>query len=383
MAEPAAPARWEVGSEFHWSDDVLRPHRADRDLPWSDGGVGFASGAGALRRLLEHAGCPTVHLPSYFCVEVAEVLVGHVRVAWYHDRPDGHGPRFDTLRPRAGDAVLAVDLFGRSDPAPWRRWSRRHPDVVLVEDHTHDPLSAWARTSTAPYCLASLRKSLPVPDGAVVWSPGGRPCPAPEPGDAVAAGWKLEAMRAKTRWLGGADVDKPAFRALARAGEEAITGCAGPLSAFTARVLPHLDAAGLRARRAANVARAERALRGTRPAATGWAPLALRAPGAVPFGVQVRCRDRPVRDALLAHLHRHAVFAAVHWPQSPDGLWSGDVAALALGERLLTLPLDHRYGPDDVDRVVEVLRRFRSGAADVPAPRSAPDAAPAALRGAR
>jgi len=65
-----------------------------------------------------------------------------------------------------------------------------------------------------------------------------------------------------------------------------------------------------------------------------------------------------VRDALLAHLAGHGIFAPVHWHQDRAGLWSGDEAAADLADRILTVPVDHRCGPADVRRVAEVLGAF-------------------------
>ena len=67
--------------------------------------------------------------------------------------------------------VVGVNYFGVREAEPWQAW-RERTECILVEDHAHDPASAWATTSTADYAFSSLRKTLPVPDGAILWSPG-------------------------------------------------------------------------------------------------------------------------------------------------------------------------------------------------------------------
>ncbi len=83
-----------------------------------------------------------------------------------------------TLQPRAGDAILAVDYFGARHGAAWRAFQAGRQDTLLIEDHSHDPQSTWATSSTADYAFASLRKTMPISDGAILWSPRGRALPA-------------------------------------------------------------------------------------------------------------------------------------------------------------------------------------------------------------
>jgi hypothetical protein len=228
------------------------------------------------------------------------------------------------------------------------------------EDHSHDPFSDWARTSTAPYAVASLRKTLPLPDGGLLWSPRGLRLPAPSGEESRGAQLKLVAMLLKGAWLDGRGVPKDDFRALQQRGEHALLGSEGPASALTATVLPLLDLPGLRAASTRNAYVLTDAL------ASGggpWRVLTGGPTGAAPFRVQLVCASEPVRDALLAYLARHGIFAPVHWRQNRAGVWSGDEQAADLAARILTLPVDHRCGPRDVRRVAEVLGAFAAAPA--------------------
>ena len=88
--------------------------------------------------------------------------------------------------------------------------------VPVVEDHTHDLIGDWALRSTADWCIASLRKSLPIPEGGMLWSPVGlrqpeQPTLSDENEKIAAIRW--EAMKLKARYLAGENVEKAAFRA--------------------------------------------------------------------------------------------------------------------------------------------------------------------------
>jgi hypothetical protein len=339
--------RPEIGSEFHWDPAALRGGAASL-LPARH--ELFATGCGAMSALL-HRLAPTgrLHVPSYFCTGVAEALSAQVPITWYRHLPDGQGPRWPTLRARPGDVVLAQNLFGRDQGGPWDAWMRDHPGVAVIEDHSHDPFSDWARASTASYAVASLRKTLPLPDGGLLWSPRGLDLPAPVGAESRGAQLKLAAMLLKAAWLAGRPVPKETFRELQQEGEHLLLGSAGPASAVTRAALPLLDVAGLRATSTRNA----HALIAALPAST--ASWRILTGGPAEFRVQLVCPSEPVRDALRAHLARNGVFAAVHWRQDRGGVWSGDEEAADLGDRMLTVPVDHRCTPSDVQRIADLL----------------------------
>src|SRR5690606_20748126 len=125
-----------------------------------------------------------------------------------------------------------------------------------IEDHTHDPLSPWAAGSTASYCVASLRKSLPIPDGAALWSPSGRALPSVEkqgPNRRAAVFDKLAAMMLKTQYLAGTLPDQSLYRDLAIRGESELASAApAAISELSHQLLRRMPVHEWRARRATN-----------------------------------------------------------------------------------------------------------------------------------
>ncbi|WP_328477857.1 hypothetical protein OHA21_25585 [Actinoplanes sp. NBC_00393] len=348
---PPEPPR-EIGSEFHWDPAALLSAERGGLPGWLPARHElYATGCGALSdllRLLAPAG--RLHVPSYFCMGVAEALAAQAPIAFYRHLPDGRGPHFATLRVADGDVVLAQNLFGRDSRAPWDAWMRAHPGITVIEDHSHDPFSEWACASTAAYAVASLRKTLPLPDGGLLWSPRGLDLPRPGGPESAGASLKLAAMLLKAAWLDGRPIPKERFRALQQQGEHELLGSTAPASAVTVATLPLLDITGLRTASARHASSVVDALS---PRTSAW-----RVSGGGPFRVQVECASESVRDALLAHLARHGIYAPVHWRQDRDRLWSGDEEAFDLGTRLLTLPVDHRCGPGGVRRIAEVMSAF-------------------------
>ena len=63
-----------------------------------------------------------------------------------------------------------------------------------------------------------------------------------------------------------------------------------------------------------------------------------------------------IRDALRRHLIEEKIYPPIHW--SPLG--AGDISkeSKSLSERVLTIPLDHRYSKSEVERVAKVINTF-------------------------
>lgn len=162
--------------------------------------------------LYRSQGWQRLWVPEYFCYDVvASLREAGLELRFYTDYPGSNDNKNLNLDFRAGDALLRVNYFGMR--------SYRSPEklmVPVVEDHTHDLIGDWALRSTADWCIASLRKSLPIPEGGMLWSPVGlrlpeQPTLSDENEKIAAIRW--EAMKLKARYLAGENVEKAAFRA--------------------------------------------------------------------------------------------------------------------------------------------------------------------------
>lgn len=351
--------RNDIGSFFHWSDDVLAEPTVHPWLP--DPAVLFANGRSAILALApilqNKFGTPVLHLPTFFDMETATRLHEAFEIHWYRDLPTESSPDFESLKPNPGDAILILNPFGIRDGKGWETW-RSGRQVVLIEDHTHDPLSTWARESKADFAIASLRKTLPIPDGGILWSPGGHTLPSPIVPAPEAPMLRLAAMVLRGAYLHGAAVSPDVVRSLAVAGEDGLDATSGAaISPFTQSILPCIDVMARRTQRERNVLRF---LDGLPPRLNnGWQPLFTAWPdGATPFNAVLLCDSFEVREALQRYLASQAIYCPVHWPQPYNGVSSGDPDVIALTTRVLTIPVDERYNIDAIQRVVHALSSF-------------------------
>jgi hypothetical protein len=341
-----AATRWEIGGEFHQPAEAPGPHHR-----WPESAVWFALGRHALQALLPRLGATKLWLPDYFCAEVARSWAGVADVELYEDDPRWAEPRWETLQPEPRDAVLAVNYFGVRQAAPWRAW-RERTACVLVEDHAHDPASEWATASTADYAFSSLRKTLPVPDGAILWSPRGLVLPEQPAGGADGSELKLAAMLLKGEYLTGGDGElKERFRRLQLDGEErlaesAIAGASPATRESLVRGVP----LPWRARRSENTGRLIAALHGwelAEPLFTEWPA------DAAPLGAVFVFDSNDDRDRVREVLREGGVYCPVHWADAAE---AGSERVRELAERILTIPTDWRYSAADMARIASLAR---------------------------
>lgn len=337
--------RWEHGSDFQWCSPV-----GSAAYPWRDRGALFGTGRFALDAVLHHIACRRIWLPSFYCPDVSPK---DIAVAVYRDSPGTALTSLAELPVEAGDAIVVQNLYGlRASPPAYPN------GAVVIEDHSHDLTSTWAAQSTADYCFASLRKTLPVADGGVVWSPIGASLPvepALDPLHVRAAVDRLTGMLLKTAYLDGSDVSKQTYRERLVAGEQALAhGPSSTILPLTRASLPGFPVSQWRQTRASNFATFATAL-GRLPGITLFPPTGT----AVPFVATLCFETGALRDSVRTRLLESSVYPAVLWAMdhATHAVPSDDVE---LSRRVLSVHCDHRYSAADMQRVANVVRRALS-----------------------
>lgn len=206
----------EFGSDFHYISGFQGKGNTLYDFyPKANY---YADGRQALIHLYQSQGWQRLWMPEYFCHDVIATLEkAGLNLMFYQDWPDNQSDS-DTLESiqRKGrllptDAILRVNYYG----ARKFRSTEKIPVATIVEDHTHDLIGDWPIHSTADWCIASLRKTLPIPEGGMLWSPMGLKLPQtskPSIENEQIAATRLEAMELKARYLSGEAVEKAEFR---------------------------------------------------------------------------------------------------------------------------------------------------------------------------
>lgn len=350
--------RWEFGSEFHWMPSTGRSSEA---MPWSGGANLYGSGRDALRALLAWGramhGPRQLWIPSYYCQDVvASLLIAGVDGAVYRDGPTEVAGEA-AVEASSGDVVLRVNYFGLRGVPPVGA-SAMKDGVEIIEDHTHDPWSEWAWQSEADWCIASLRKTLPIPDGGVLWSPRGHMLPpsAPVTPERVgASAEKLTAMVLKNFYLSGRTVAKESFRRLAVAGESRIAlGDVSGMTLWTKNLLSTLPINAWRKTRTTNHRVVTDAFE-----RLDWLSVLPREPGreVCPFSAVLVFKSEALCGFVRRRLIEAQVYPAILWPLNEPILDGVPEDHRGLSRRSLSIACDMRYNEPEMVRVASLIRR--------------------------
>jgi hypothetical protein len=339
---------WELGSEFDWSLDGFvsaQPVLA----PWDDGQTDICyleSGRQALALVSEALRCrgySHLLMPQHFCESMIEPFVRDewsiqfysLDEAWTALRPTSYLPSAETT------TVLNFPAFGVPESADWLDFLTeiQSRGGAVISDETHRVLSPGL--GQADFRVASLRKMLPLPDGAFVTGHS----PAPKlnsAGDQAVI--RAEGMVEKSRYLHG-DVLEPGYLPIFSRADERTHQQTKPakMSEASANRIRVLDWKLLAAARARNAAALTNELMTTEYRVTTGSAL-------VPSHAVV---TGPDTLRLRRHLIQSRIYCPIHWVEPVSGPrpieWRRDV---------LSIPIDQRYTPDDMRKVARTIQEF-------------------------
>ena len=149
----------EFGSDFHYLESYNsgRAHLTDVFR----GSILLADGRQCVVALIHQYGWRRIWMPDFFCYAVIDTIKKQtgIEVVFYEDSPLDEA-KVETFHFEDGDVLLRMNYYGMRD-----KRSNKNISVPVIEDHSHDPFGHWALYSDADWCISSLRKSLPLPEG--------------------------------------------------------------------------------------------------------------------------------------------------------------------------------------------------------------------------
>jgi len=360
-SEDSTISPWEQGSEFHVMEYIRKDERVES--PWNRDGLFFGSGRDAIKAILflgmASMGWKRLWVPAYFCQKVVgAILETGINVqcyqSWYPGTIEENDCPCTIIK---GDVVLVVNHFGLKSGI--ELGFDRGNAAVIIEDHTHDPWSSWARNSKADYCIASLRKTLPVPDGGVLWSPRNQRLPVLPPlteEHRRAAGNKLEAMELKDLFLKGQIHDKSRYRTLFLSGEANL--CSRNISAVSEWTAQRLEEFPVFEWREARKRNYKVLLEALSPLLWMQVIRTSVENNNVPFSCILRFDSAERREFIRLKLIQANIFPAILWPLEEPALQGISEEYVDASKRMLSLHCDMRYSVHDMYRVAEYIRNF-------------------------
>ena len=346
--------RHQYGSEHYLLD---YDGGSGSDNPWDKEFRSYASGRDALRSLLNYGqkeiGWRRLWVPSYFCQEVVASLKSTgISIELYDDSPTDESCALDIRNVRDGDAMLNVNFMGLR----LQRETELYGALAVIEDHTHDPWSTWASESPADWCVASLRKTLPIPDGAVLWSPRKRALPEQlmcMPERAYASLNKMAGMILKKRYLMGDDICKDDYMRLYRFGEEHIASNeTSGISVWSGNLLNTFPTRSWRGKRLNNYRAFGRVIQDV-PFVRLLKPESEECSS--PFSCLIVFDSPDMRDFVRMRLLERDVYPSVLWPLHEPVIDGIPVRHQMLSRKILSIPCDMRYCEEDMACIAGII----------------------------
>jgi len=343
-----------IGGEFELSEFKLGSPDMLSRLTRGLSGTWTLSGRSALSlilRTLQGEGIRHIHLPTYLCESLIQpVKALGLRYSFYPVEAD--------LRakpdPPSGAAVLIIHYFGWPNSAASDLRAEAGRSFQLIEDACQALLSDWSASVSVPrFIFLSPRKFGPTLLGG--WCNVSVNL-AEAPRDTTALVQRSLAARiARGAYL--AEPDAPVnvsvergylevFEAQERFLDDHPTYASVPQLVLD--VAAGLDWGAIAARRRQNWQILSDCLRGYVEPVIPVLP-----PSVVPLGYVVRLKER---DRVRARLAERRIFCPVHWPIPSVCRGYASREAIALAESCLTLPVDQRYGTEDMLYVADTLK---------------------------
>lgn len=344
-----------IGGEFEFRIPTTHGNVSSLAKKIFSEGTIYASGRAALYQILIYARNllkkSVVYLPDYLCESVIEAArLTKLDIRFYHVTPELSAD-FSALSKKELDnaVVLLINYFGGTDNESSISELRKISEsVCVVEDNVQAFFDMLSHDSNADFVFTSFRKSLPVPDGGWVKT-SFKGMPKPET-DNNFSSYKIAGGILKGERLSEYFADEIYLELLNR-GERLIeNNYESWCSRFTLDTLGSMDFVVMSNCRQRN---AKYVIDGL--SEIGISPILSFKPNAVPLFVPVRLPDRDkIRRALFAD----NIFCPVHWPLSYD------IEKLERGCELsqteLSLIVDHRYGLEDMERMMKIIKRHLS-----------------------
>ena len=301
-----------------------------------EGDVALNCGRACLEYLAELRGIRAVRLPDFLCSSVPNLCrrVG-VEVRTYQVS-EGFKPACD-FEMAEGEWLYLVDYYGQLSKADVDAAVAISGGRLIVDESQGYYRDPWEGADT----LYTCRKWFGVADGAFLHTHDGRrldrELPRAESFDKM--GFVLGRFERPAGEFFAESKDNHA-----RFADEPMAG----MSALTENLLHAVDYGAAKERRLANWTALDSMLGSSNR-------LSLAVPEA-PFMYPYMAPDaEDVRGRMAAE----GVFVPTLWPNVPGDVAAGPIA-IDLANDILPLPVDQRYGADDMERVLEVLSRCLS-----------------------
>lgn len=337
----------EYGSDFHYIEACGNSNTVFNIFPDA---AYLANGRQAIQLLIFYQKWKRIWMPEYFCYDIiASIKETGIEVLFYDDLPTESNDTLliSKLKFKHGDVLFRMNYFGLRH---FR--SNKEIPVPVIEDHSHSLTGNWTLKSNADWCIASLRKSLPVAQGGMLWSPKGYSLPklpSQNEKNLMLAQKRWRAMHLKMEYLNNEISDKSEYRSLFLTTENDFSNL--PISPIADTDKEYLSRCNV--------------VEWNLKKKTNWQILSEIRSSDIevlkgettecqPFSFIILCKTKALRNKIKESLVKNNVYPAILWSiPSSSSLKSQDI-----GKRILSITCDGRYTKQDMVQLRHIINKI-------------------------
>lgn len=350
--------RYEIGSHFEFDHNIRKTKRRNGSwLPSFYDSFYTFSGRSAIELAIKdirlEREIKSVYMPSYCCKSMVDpFLENDIEVIFYDVYfEEKEGIKYNIDLNTDCDIFFAISYFGIEE---FQHDSilklLKSKGTIIIEDTTHRLLGEESHSSYADYTIASLRKWFPIATGGLISKQKSKLNIIPnKDSDSLIKG-KIQAMKQKTDYIDGKDVDKVTFLNNMRKFEKEFRkrDYRYKIDSVSLSILENIDIELVRHKRRNNARTLYDGINELKhikllipnPDFDNISPL---------FSPIMMERNK--RDELRSFLIKHNIYCPVHWPNT-------EVNSSSISNSELSLICDQRYSFDDMKHIVELITKW-------------------------
>lgn len=314
----------------------------------------FDSGRSAIKFLIKEIPKGEVLLPEYICESVIQAFSGF-DIKYYGLGEDLIIDLDDLYSKVNGNTkiVFIMNYFGALQPEEILEqilFIKSENNFIIIEDTTHSMFSKYE--TFGDYCVCSLRKWFAIPDGGVLYSKNPLELSGVEDLKRNTDIEKVYGMILKTLYLDKKIETNLLYRKILTDAEKKIdeNEQIKKISYFSEYFLNFYDTLQITTKRKENYKHLLNEITNI-----GLKPVVKVVAEWCPFVLPIELDER---DNLRKYLLENRVYCAIHWPLKDTPLY-GNERSRKLSERILSLPIDQRYGSNEIAYLVNMLKNYK------------------------
>lgn len=345
----------EIGSEFNIDLAELNPTENTIFKYLSDfNTIYLNSGRDAIKLLFSFLKPEEIMLPNYICSSVTDNFENYNKKI-YNINED-FSIDIEDLKSKISNEtkyLYIMSYFGATfndDVICYLTYLKSEKNIVIIEDTTHSIFSS--RMQIGDYCICSLRKWFPTPDGGVLYSKNNLPKDDLFVNNVQFYSKKAYAMILKTLFLQNILDCNELYRNMFVSTDDSLNTSKGifSISEFSKFILSSCDIDKLIKVRRKNY-------------------LYLRENILIDldFIINFKATDCPYvlpcyvknRDVFRKYLIENKIYCAVHWPDFSSNYIVQSKKTEDIYNNIISLPIDQRYGEKEMQYMVNHINNYK------------------------